>query len=107
MKKENAVTAVSPFIDLLGKTARDRVTKLEGVVCTISFDLFGCVQAVLRPPMNKDGKLDDAHWFDVHRLELVNDERVMAVPRFDITPTFGATPQTHQHGPSEKPARKL
>ena len=84
-------------VDLLGKTAKDRVTGFQGVVITVAFDLFGCVQAVIRPPADKDGKLNDAHYFDVNRLEIVDQKRVMPVP------VFGATPATHSHGPSERP----
>jgi hypothetical protein len=95
-------------IDLLGRTAKDRVTGFTGVVVTISFDLFGCVQAILSPPVNKDGKKEDGHWFDVNRLELQGKSRKMPVPEFGDAPAeFGATPQTHSHGPAEKPAGRL
>ncbi len=98
---------VNAHIDMLGKTARDRVTGMQGVVSSISFDLYGCIQAVLTPPIDKDGKLPDGRWLDVHRLELLGDERCMAVPQFEKAPKFGATPATHTHGPAEKPARNL
>lgn len=85
------------YIDLLGRRAKDRVTSYEGTVITISFDLFGCVQAILKPDIDKDGKLSDGHWFDVNRLELVGDIRRMPVP------TFAAKPAEHDHGPADKP----
>lgn len=95
-------------IDSLGKKARDRVTGFEGIVASISFDLYGCIQAVLSPPLDKDGKMQDGRWFDIHRLEIVDEERVMPVPVFakpSEPAKFGATPQTHAHGPAEKPER--
>ncbi len=98
--------SVAAHIDLLGRTVKDRVTGMQGVVSAISFDLYGCIQAALTPPVDKDGKARDGHWYDVHRLELLGDKRCMAVPQFDKAPKFGATPATHAHGPAEKPARK-
>ena len=92
-------------IDLLGKTGRDRVTGLQGVISSISFDLYGCVQAVITPPVDKEGKIVDGRWFDVHRLEIVDDKRVMPVPVFEAAPPrFGMTPSTHCAGAAEKPA---
>ena len=92
-------------IDLLGKTAKDRVTGFEGVVTSISFDLYGCLQAAINPPVDKEGKLPDGRWFDVNRLDVTDEKRVMPVPKFGKV-EFGATPQKHTHGPADKPAGK-
>lgn len=68
--------------------------------------MFGCIQVVIKPPVDKDGKITEGGWFDVNRVEIVNDERVMPVPAFDTkAPKFGKTPASHTHGPAEKPAR--
>ena len=92
-------------IDLLGKTGRDKITGYEGVVISIHFDLFGCVQAMLKQPV-KDGKLEDGQFFDVNRIEITKHERVMPVPAFAVEPAkFGKTPESHAHGPAEKPKR--
>ena len=96
---------IQSYIDMLGKTGRDRVTGLTGVVTSVSFDLFGCICAVLSPPTDKDGKRVDGAWLDVHRIEITNHEHVMQVPQFAAPVKFGATPQTHTHGPAEKPER--
>ena len=88
-------------IDLLGLTATDRVTGFKGVISTISYDLFGCVQAILSPPIDKDGKRQEGMWFDVNRLNVSKAiKRVMEVPDFTH-----ALPETHTKGPAEKPAR--
>ena len=50
-------------MELLGFRAEDRVTGFKGVVTSVSFDLYGCIQVALNPGMNKDGKLEDGHWF--------------------------------------------
>lgn len=86
---------LQPYFSLLGLTARDRITGFSGVIVTVSFDLFGCAQVIIRPPANKDGKLDDAHLFDVNRLEInVSKERAMPVP------SFAPLPAQHDKGPA-------
>jgi hypothetical protein len=98
------LTGADAHLDLLGKTVRDRVTGYQGAVISISFDLFGCVQAIVKPPMNKDGKVEDGQWLDVNRLEVVDEKRKMPVPSFaPKKATFGATPDQHTQGPAEKP----
>ena len=96
------VTGAEAHVDLLGKEVKDRVSGFEGTVVTVSFDLFGCIQAIVKPPVDKDGKLGDGHWFDIHRLEVTNHKRCMDRPLFRQT-EYGATPETHQHGPADKP----
>ncbi len=86
---------VENSLDLLGFTGVDRVTKFSGVVSSVCFDLYGCVQVVLVPPVNADGALPDGRWFDVSRIE-INGERVMAPPSI----------WTDRRGGAEKPARR-
>lgn len=93
-------------IDMMGKKARDKITGFTGIVASVSFDLYGCIQAVLSPPLDKDGKPVDGRWFDIHRLEVVDHTRVMPVPQFAQPlekAQYGATPTQHTHGPTEKP----
>lgn len=99
------VTGAQAHIDLLGFRVRDCVTGLEGVITSICFDLYGCIQAAVQPGLDKDGKPASGIWFDVNRLTALSPQRVMPVPGFDKPPKFGATPATHTHGPAEKPAR--
>lgn len=89
---------VSEYLSLLGKQGRDRITGFAGVVGSISFDLYGCVQVALTPPVDKDGKLQDGRWMDVNRIDIVGISRVMPVPAFAIKPAL------HGHGPADKPA---
>lgn len=90
---------VSEHLALLGKQARDRVTGLAGTITSVSFDLFGCAQAVICPPLDKEGKMQDGRWLDVNRIEITNHTRTMPVP------PFAAKPAEHDHGPADKPAR--
>lgn len=91
-------------IALLGRKATDKVTGYQGVVSSVTFDLYGCVQAILTPPAKEgDTELKSGHWFDVQRLD-VSEDRVMATPNFDARAT---EPTSYDHGPSIKPARSV
>jgi hypothetical protein len=89
---------VKKQIDLLGKRCEDKVTGLEGVITSISFDLYGCIQAIVHPGLDKDGKLEGTIWFDVARLTILSDKPVMEPPNFD----YGIAAEGKK-GPSEKP----
>lgn len=67
---------------LLGHRVKDLVTGFIGVCESISFDLYGCVQAVVRPPCTETNQKPDGQWFDTSRLVAISDEPVMTVPSF-------------------------
>jgi hypothetical protein len=69
-------------LNLLGYKVRDSVTGFTGVVTSISFDLYGCIQGIVYPEIDKDGKIGDQMWFDVKRLIAISDKPVMVVPNF-------------------------
>lgn len=73
-------------IELLGKKATDLVTDFSGIITTISFDLYGCIQAIVTPPVDEKGEMKNSKWFDVARLSIVEDTPVMALPDFSIGP---------------------
>lgn len=77
---------LNEHLNLLGLQVLDRVTGFSGVVATVSFDLYGCIQAVVNPGVDNDGKLRDSQWFDVNRLHVLNPEPVMDRPGFEWTP---------------------
>lgn len=76
----------------LGWKVKDKVSGWTGVVATIGIDLYGCVQAIVDPPVvtDKDGiqKKEHGHWFDLTRLEKIGTEPVMQriLPREDDVP---------------------
>lgn len=74
---------VQDHIDLLGLPVHDRVTNFAGAVTTISFDLYGCIQAIVTPPCGADGSAPEGRWFDVSRLSIDSMVRVMDVPNFN------------------------
>ena len=89
-------------LELLGMKVTDKVTGEKGIVTSISFDLYGCVQAVIDPGLDGEGKKKDSHWYDVARLKVTGKKPVMDVPDF----TQHATPQTvsaGRQGAAEKP----
>ena len=70
---------------LLGFRVRDNITGFQGVVSSISFDLYGCVQAVVTPAA-EDGKLSESAWFDISRLKVLDKKPVMQIPDYDYGP---------------------
>ena len=90
---------IKKHLGLLGKRIEDKVTGKKGVVASVSFDLYGCVQAIVNPGMGKDGKLEDPIWFDVSRLKVLSEKPIMELPNYD----FGVQAEGNQ-GASEKPA---
>lgn len=73
--------SINEHLKLLGSVMRDRVTGIKGMVDSVAFDAYGCVQASLRPPAKEDGTLVDGRWFDIKRLESAG-KRIMEPPPF-------------------------
>ncbi len=74
---------IMEHISLLGKKAKDIVTGVEGVVTSVSFDLYGCIQATLNRGINEKNEPYEQYWMDVCRLEILDDKPVMQVPNYD------------------------
>jgi len=91
---------VEKHLDLLGLKVVDRVTGLKGVVTSVSFDLYGCIQAIVDPGIDKEGKNIDNRWFDIARLKTIGSKPVMETPNFD----FGIAAEGKK-GPAEKPVQ--
>lgn len=89
---------MNEYMKLLGMKVEDRVTGFKGVVSSLCFDLYGCVQAAVSPAAGADGKLEDGRWFDAKRLKVTSKTPVMAAP------VFANLPAGHENGPAEKPA---
>ena len=74
-------------LKLLGYRVRDVVTNFEGVVTSIGFDLYCCVQAIVSPEQDKKtGKVEESRWFDTKRLSKLSKTPVMAIPTFEVVP---------------------
>ena len=87
-------------IGCLGYKAKDKVTGFEGIVSSVSFDLHGCIQVSLQPPMNSKGEVTSGYWFDINRLEIQGEKPVIDQPNFEE----GYQAEGKQ-GCSDKPAR--
>ena len=59
-------------LDLLGFKVKDKVTGASGVVSSVSFDLYGCIQAVVSPPAPPEGEPKEGRWYDIARLEIID-----------------------------------
>lgn len=96
---------IKETIYLLGLRATDKVTGYKGVISSVCFDLYGCVQASLTPPAKEgDQELKHGHWFDVQRLDVELAERVMKVPDFEA---LAQVPEEFSSGPAEKAPPRL
>lgn len=91
---------LNKHLDMLGMRVEDCVTGFKGTVVSVSFDLYGCIQGIVNPGVDKDGKPGDSHWFDILRLRVVEPEPVMDRPEFDWTPQVVSE---GRKGPAEKP----
>jgi len=90
-------------LDYLGRRATDRITGFTGVITSVCFDLYGCIQAIVNPGLKPDGSFGDANWFDISRLQLSDEPPVMPPPTYDWTPQ---TIASGGKGPAEKPHMK-
>jgi hypothetical protein len=88
-------------LTLLGLKVRDRVTGLTGIATSVCFDLYGCIQATVHPGLDTTGRPGEICWYDVARLEVVDNTPVMERPAFDWSPPAVAA---GLKGPAEKPA---
>ena len=68
--------------ELLGLKVKDAVTGFTGIVTTMSFDLYGCIQAIVTPLMDKNGECKEGKWYDVTRLVAESNKPVMERPNF-------------------------
>lgn len=93
---------IEKTLRLLGHKARDKISGFEGVIDSVGFDLYGCVQATVRPGLDDKGEPREARWFDVQRLEILTTEPVMTAP------SFGAdvAPAQYDRGPAEKTVQR-
>lgn len=57
----------------LGVKARDKITGFQGIVVSTSQWLTGCDRVALKPPVDKDGKEQEAGWFDIGAVEYVGE----------------------------------
>jgi len=75
---------IKEHFELLGHKVKDKVSDYIGVVISISFDLYGCIQADVRPiELDEKGHVKTGMWFDVARLKVLTKKRLMEPPDFE------------------------
>ena len=74
----------------LGTRVRDRITGFTGIITGVCYYISGCNQAMVVPPVDDQGKRRESEWFDVQRLERLDDSNV--VLDNDETPGCDAPP---------------
>ena len=85
-------------VSMLGLRVKDAVTGKIGCVTSISFDLYGCIQAVVLVPETEKREQSNV-WYDISRLTVVKGERVMPLPDFAGVAEIAKG----KKGPAEKP----
>lgn len=85
-------------LQVLGKRVQDKVTGFSGVACSVSFDLYGCIQIIINPGLGKDGKLGDQLWFDLSRIKVLSEKPAMDPPDYIV----GLIAEGKK-GPADKP----
>jgi hypothetical protein len=106
MLSNNSHEIVGKSLALLGFPVRDRVTGATGVVTSVGFDLYGCVQCIVNPGLSNDGKMLDSLWFDINRLEATADTprmRNQFITSAAPNPYRRPEPVEHAHGPADRP----
>jgi len=72
---------MNKHMNLLGFEVIDKVTKTKGIVTSLCFDLYGCIQATITPKSSKN-KRSESYWYDVLRLKVLSKKPVMKRPDF-------------------------
>lgn len=60
----------------LGDEVRCKVTKLQGVVTSITKHLTGCDRISIQPPVDREGKWRDGYQIDLAACEIVKKAKV-------------------------------
>ena len=76
---------IKKHMNLLGLEAQDKVSGLKGIVTSVSFELYGCVQVIITPKAVKNER-KSGQWYDVSRLKILKKTPVMKRPNFDYGP---------------------
>ena len=91
--------AAQSHIELLGYKASDKVTGHKGMIDSVGFAAYGCIQVSIKPTeLDKDGKMQDGYWLDVTRI-IVDFESGRVVDFPDFNQGYVAE---GRKGPSEK-----
>jgi hypothetical protein len=88
-------------IGLLGCKGKDIITDFKGIITSVCFDLYGCIQVILTHKVDKDGKEVDSRWLDINRIKVLDKRLVMQMP--DLKNKYAAILDVN--GPADKPVK--
>jgi len=97
---------IKKHMEMLGYKGEDRITGFKGVIDSIAFDLYGCIQVIIRPGLNEKGEPMDGRWFDINRVKTTSKKRVMEIPDFgrnELQEKIAI--KKGKKNPADKPAR--
>lgn len=78
-----SATPIEQHLSLLGYEVKDKVSNYRGVVISVAYDLYGCIQADVRPKeLSEEGYPHGGYWVDVARLMRVSKQPLMEQPDF-------------------------
>ena len=77
----------------LGDTVQDMVTGLKGVVTGITQWITGCDQAIVQPPLKKDGEKPETVWMDINRCKVSKVKRIV-IPTYEKPKDNGGVQDT-------------
>lgn len=95
---------IQKYLEMLGYKVEDKVTGFAGIAESISFDLYGCIQIVVKPPVKKDGDNIEGRWYDIERLTITSTKRVMPLPSFEGYVKKERKTSGKTKGPADKPS---
>jgi len=75
---------VNQSVDYLGKKVKDKISGKKGIVTSVCFDLYGCIQVIIfEQKLDKDGNPRTFGWVDINRIDILKEKRIMDFPDFD------------------------
>jgi len=61
----------------LGIEAKDTITGFKGIITGFVQYITGCDQYLITPPVDKDGKIVESHWYDDNRVVKVGRKKAL------------------------------
>lgn len=73
---------MNKFQHKLGVTAKDKITKVRGIITARSENLYGCNRYYIQPEIGTDNKVPDGWWIDEDAVHvLIMEERIDQEPK--------------------------
>lgn len=78
---------MNDFLNDLGYQGEDCITGFKGIVSSVCFDVYGCVQYCLVSKVDKNGE-HKSMWCDAKRVTTNKKKRVMTPPLYEKETPF-------------------